>query len=151
MTAPRFRLEYIADWRDAPMAYWTHVEQDGKAWCAAERFEPPAPAPRGRLGYALLRVEVGAHDLVFSSTAQLDEMIRVLTLVPLPPSRRLARDRAGRGTAAAPAAPPLNSHWLSRLPTALKSAKARPRTVEALRAVRALAVRDGCLVAPPAG
>ncbi len=44
----------------------------------------------------------------------------------------------------------LNNHWLSRLPVLLKSAKARPRVVEALRSVRAAMVRgDGFVAAPP--
>jgi hypothetical protein len=148
MATPRHRLEYVADWRDAPMAYWVHVEQDGKAWRASGHFEPPAPLPQGRAGYAVLCVEIGKHDLVFSSPAQLDEMIRLLASSPLPTTQRLAHGRAARGTAHAVAAPPLNSHWLSRLPVALKSAKARPRVVEALQAVRAVAVRDGRFVAP---
>ena len=149
MAAPRLRLEYTADWRDAPMAYWVHVEQDGKAWRASGRFEPPAPLPHGRLGYALLCVELGAHELRFSSPAQLDEMIRVLALSPLPTTRRLAHDRAARGNVPAPPAPPLNSHWLSRLPVALKSAKARPRVVQARRDARALAVRGQRFEVPP--
>ena len=156
-SAPRTWIEYVPDWRYAPMAYWVHIEQ-GVHWRDATTFLPPAPSPHGRSGYAVLHVEIGAHVLRFSSPAQLDEAIRVLGTTPLPNVRRMAEARQ----ALVPTPPPTcraaredaavvhgtNTHWLSRLPVAIKSAKSRLRVVEALRSVRASTVRDDRLFAP---
>jgi hypothetical protein len=73
-------------------------------------------------------VEFGAHVLRFSSAEQLDECIRVLSMQPLPPSRQLSNLR---GTVLGP-----NGHWLSRLPVAIKSGKARGRVVTGLEQTR---------------
>jgi len=110
------------------MAYWVHVQKpEGLHWQAATEFDPPAPAPDGAKGYALLCVESRRFVFVFSSPAQLVEAIRVLSLKPLPTTRRLASARpGGHGP---------NSHWLSRLPASVKAPKARQRAVEDLSAV----------------
>jgi hypothetical protein len=128
--APRFWLEHVPDWRDEPMAYWTHVETEGAHFRGDTAFEPPAPAPEARLGFPVLCVESQACVLRFSSRAQLDQAISVLSLSPLPSTRRLCAQRRG---AHGP-----NSHWLSRLPAALKSPKERVRLVEDLRRVAGL-------------
>jgi hypothetical protein len=138
--APPVRIDYVHDWRDAPMAYWVHVEQGEAHWRAAEAYAPAAPMPHGKRGYAVLCVSIGPHELVFSSPAQLADAIRVLAMKPLPSTRRLSLLRAG-GKSEGGAG--LNSHWLSRLPAALKSAKGRARVVDALRAAQATMVLDG--------
>jgi hypothetical protein len=89
--------------------------------------------------------------LAFSAPAQLDEAVRVLSMTPLPTTRRLsqARQALSPGAAATPRATRErarvahgpNSHWLSRLPAALKSTKGRLRVVAALRDARAAAMR----------
>ena len=154
---PSFHFCYIADWRHLPMAYWVHVRDEADTTSACV---PPAPTPHGRQGFPVLCVAFGKHELQFSSAPQLDEAIRVLAMKPLPSTRRLSlarealappapppTNRTGRERARAIAGP--NSHWLSRLPASLKTTKARERVVAGLRAVRALAVRDGAFVVPP--
>lgn len=118
-------IEFHPTWRHAPMAYWVHVEQDGLPWSAAGHYEPPAPSPVPHKGYAVLCVPFGETVLRFSSSAQLLECIRVLSLKPLPTSRQLSNQRA---TSYGP-----NGHWLSRLPARLKSPKNRHKLVAALR------------------
>jgi len=90
---PKYWIEHIPDWRGAPMAYWVHVQPEGEHWQGASEFSPPAPAPDGAKGYPLLCVETQGFVFVFSSVAQLAEAIRVLSLKPLPTSRRLAAAR----------------------------------------------------------
>lgn len=124
-----FFFSFTEHWQHAPLAHWVHVP-DG-----AGGFTPPAPEPIPHRGYALLHVACGAHELVFSSPAQLNHCIDVLARQPLPTTRQLS---AQRGSGAGP-----NGHWLSRLPAVLKAPRQRARLVEALRAVHAAVVVDG--------
>lgn len=79
-------------------------------------------------GYLFLHVEFEAYDLQFSSPAQLDHFIEVLASKPLPTSRQLSLRRG------LPVGP--NSHWLSRLPSALKAPRKREELIRALGAIR---------------
>ena len=124
MTVPRHWTEHVANWRDEPMAYWVHVEQDGLPWREALSFDPPAPSPEGRKGFPVLCVELAGVIFRFSSQEQLAECVRVLALKPLPTTRSLS---AVRGSGAGP-----NSHWLSRLPGRVKSPKVRAQVVQKL-------------------
>lgn len=84
---------------------------------------PPIP----HKGYAVLCVPFGEMVLQFSSSEQLLECIRVLSLTPLPTSRQLSNRR---DTSKGP-----NGHWLSRLPARVKSPKNREKLVATLREV----------------
>ena len=117
----KYRFEYIADWRQAPMAYWVHIEQGDKHWLVADIFDPPPPRPISGKGYPVLCVEVRDVVLYFSSPAQLRVFVETLSMKPLPSPRRLS---ALRGTGHGP-----NSHWLSRLPAWLKTAGFRAKTL----------------------
>jgi hypothetical protein len=97
------------------MAFWVHLETPPAEWRAAPAYDPPAPKSRGRSGYPFLVIAYGPHTLEFSSQAQLAHFIEVLSKTPLPTTRALSKLR---GTSAGP-----NSHWLSRLPAALKGTK----------------------------
>lgn len=120
----RYWIEYARDWRLLPMAYWVHIEQDGLPWPTAQRFAPPAPGAVGDKGFAVLCVAIGHEVLRFSSRAQAEEFLRVMAMKPVPTSTRLARLRGPRRGP--------NTHWLSRLPAALKSPKLRDKTVRAV-------------------
>jgi hypothetical protein len=110
------------------LAFWVHVPVKG----SVTRFEPQAPEPVLHKGFVFLRVEFDAHELVFSSPAQLDHFIDVLATKPLPTSRQLS---SRRGMPVGP-----NGHWLSRLPAELKSPRKRDKLVQALQTVRASVV-----------
>jgi hypothetical protein len=117
----RFCFTLEENWQSAPMAYWVHEPSpDGGA------FEPPAPLSVANRGYPFLRFEYDVHELIFSSPAQLNHMIEVLSTKPLPTSARLS---AGRKFGP-------NGHWLSRLPAELKTPKEREKLVKHLKAVR---------------
>ena len=124
----RFRFTHESDWRDAPMAYWVHVPDPTDP----DSYTPPAPVRLSSRGFVFLRVEYGPHELVFSSPEQLEHCIAVLSTKPLPTTRALS---AKRGTGAGP-----NRHWLSRLPSELKSPAARFLLVRHLKSVYAMAV-----------
>jgi hypothetical protein len=118
------RIELRNDWRDAPLAYWVHVESPVGNWYGSTTYEPAAPKPNGKSGYPHLIVEYGRETLEFSSPEQLAHFVKVLSMNPLPTTRTLS---ALRGDGAGP-----NGHWLSRLPSALKGAKQRAQLVRAL-------------------
>jgi hypothetical protein len=120
----RHRFTWEADWRTAPMAYWVHIPVAD----ALGAFDPPAPLPVPHQGHRFLRVEFGQHELVFSSPAQFQHLIDVLSTSPLPTSRQLS---AARGDTAGP-----NSHWLSRFPADLKSPRTREALVRQLKVLR---------------
>ena len=65
-------------------------------------------------------------ELVFTSPAELDTYVDVMSRKPLPSSRALSRGF--------PMGP--NSHWLSRLPKKAKSVKHRETAVKYLREIR---------------
>jgi len=87
-------------------------------------FDPPRPA-RMRLGYPLFRVEYNGFTFSFASLNELRRCIDVLGQKNLPRPSELARRRsASRGRA--------NSHWLSRLPSTVKSWRYRQGAVDYL-------------------
>jgi hypothetical protein len=120
-----FHFTYEKDWRTAPVAFWVHLPVPG----TKDECNPPAPMAIAHFGHAFLRVEFESHELQFSSLAQLDHFIDVLSRKPLPTSRQLS---SRRGLPVGP-----NGHWLSRLPAELKSPRKREKLVQALRAIRA--------------
>ncbi len=121
---PVFRFTYEKDWRTAPVAFWVHVPVPGSTGAC----DPAAPVAIPHLGYAFLRVEFDSHELHFSALAQLDHFIEVLSRKPLPTSRQLS---SRRGLPIGP-----NGHWLSRLPSELKSPRKRGKLVNVLGAIR---------------
>lgn len=124
----RYHFTFEKDWRSAPLAFWVHVP--GKE---ADDFVPAAPPAIPHKGYAVLHVEMDGVDLQFSSPAQLDHFIDVLSTRPLPTSRLLSSKRG------LPVGP--NGHWLSRLPAKMKSPRRREKLVRLLRDVRARVTR----------
>lgn len=104
-----------------------HHQVDAESWQDASVFNPPLPGPVGGRGWAQLVVEFDGIDLWFSSAAELDHFIDVLSQNPLPSIRRMTELR---GIGFGP-----NNHWLSRLPARAKPAKYRRRLVTYLRRV----------------
>ena len=124
------RITFEKDWRSAPLAFWVHIPIEG----AIDKYEPAAPIPFPNKGYAFLRFDFEEYELQFSSLPQLEHFIKVLSLKPLPTSRRLSNQR---GSSAGP-----NGHWLSRLPAKLKSPRKREKLVAALQAVNERALKQ---------
>jgi hypothetical protein len=130
----QFHFSFVSDWKVAPGANWVHLPVPGVPGV----FMPPAPVEVPHEGYAILHVEFGTYDLVFSSRAQIDHYIDVLSKKLLPTTRQLS---AVRATGAGP-----NQHWLSRLPGSMKAPKTRSLLVGTLLAAcdfSAMSTPDG--------
>lgn len=121
---PNFHFTLEPDWRTAPLAFWVHVPVGG----SDTECVPSAPVEVLHEGFIVLHVDAIDVDLQFSSLAQLDHFIEVMSAKPLPTSRQLSEKRG------LPIGP--NGHWLSRLPAKLKAPKERAKLVRRLRAVR---------------
>lgn len=100
---------------------------------------PPSPEAIPHQGYLFLHVEFETYDLQFSALAQLDHFIDIMASKPLPTSRQLSLRRG------VPTGP--NSHWLSRLPSTLKSPRKRERLIQLLRSVRTQIISNEALEA----
>jgi hypothetical protein len=124
-----YRFEFTADWRAEPMAFWVHAAADESTWAHATSYSPAAPTAIAHRGYAVLCIEADATTLRFSSPEQLDHFIDILGRKPMPSTRRLSQLR---GADFGP-----NSHWLSRLPAALKQPKTRQQLISKLKKIRA--------------
>ena len=132
---PNFHFTFESDWRKAPLAFWAHLPVPG----TAKECIPPSPEAIPHQGYLFLHVEFETYDLQFSALAQLDHFIDVMASKPLPTSRQLSLRRG------LPIGP--NSHWLSRLPSTLKSPRKRERLIQLLRTVRSQIVSNEALEA----
>jgi len=126
-TAYHFTFE--EHWR-SPLAYWVHLPVTGKP----DAWEPPLPPYIPHKGYVFLHVEFETHELVFSSPAQLDHFIAVLSSKPLPTTSHLSSLRN------APVGP--NGHWLSRLPASLKAPRKRAKLVQVMQTLRPEVVKE---------
>jgi hypothetical protein len=120
----KFHFTFEADWRSAPGAFWVHVPVESEPGMLV----PAAPISVPHKGFAVLHVEFEAFDLLFSSSAQIEHYIEILSKSALPTSRQLSE---ARGNNVGP-----NQHWLSRLSGELKSPRKRPALVKALLAAK---------------
>ena len=122
----RHWIDYHDTRPQLPMTYWVHREPaNGKPWYEATEFDPPRePLVAGR-GYPVFHVEVDGFTFSFSSRAEIEECIRVLSQRHMPRALDLANARDG--------ASGLNTHWLSRLPARVKSWKYREKATRYLR------------------
>lgn len=126
----KFHFTYASDWRNAPGAFWVHRPVEEKP----DTYAPPAPLPVPHKGFPVLHVQFEKYELLFSSMAQLEHYIEILSQAALPTSRRLAE---ATGLRSGP-----NQHWLSRLPGELKSPKNRQPLVKVLGAAKLFAAAN---------
>jgi hypothetical protein len=119
---------YLPAYEPTPLSFWVHRHLDADAWMNASQFDPPLPRPVPGQGWAQLVVEFDGVTVRFSSSAELNHFVDVLSRNPLPTTKRLAELR---GTTLGP-----NSHWLSRLPARAKPRDFRERLIAYLERVR---------------
>jgi hypothetical protein len=101
-------ITYSPTQQFGPMAFWVHIETDGKSWYGADTFDPPLPAVVPGRGYALYYVEFDSALLWFSSLDEIRVCIETLSQKALPSNTVLSQKRgAGYGP---------SRHWLNRIP-----------------------------------
>lgn len=130
----RFWIEYSSTWTSGPMSFWVHKHLDGDSWARATQFAPPLPKPLPGRGYSTYFVEFRDVRLRFASTDEIRACVDTLERRVLPTTRALS---AVRGTELGP-----NSHWLSRLPSALKPWRTRQVLTAYLRTILAELAAD---------
>jgi hypothetical protein len=114
-------IEYTSGWVETPLTYWVHGdgrEQGG--------HPPPEPWPVPGRGYPQLHVEFDDYIFVFSSFAEFEYCMSVLS-APLLPSTRTETLRRGRAR---------GTHWLDAMPDWTKPWRYRERAVRYLRRAR---------------
>lgn len=121
----RFWIEYQTTEPVLPMTFWVHRATDGEQiWRVAEGFSPPRQEPIPGRGYPVFHVEFDGFTFVFASIEEIEECVATLSQKLLPRSLDLSRKRE---VASGP-----NSHWLSKLPSKVKSWRYREKAVPVL-------------------
>ena len=126
----RHWIEYHDRWQDSPLSFWVHTGQDSTAASEGPISAPPKPGPVPGKGYATLHVECDGFVFQFSSLAEVDHCIDVISQRNLPSTIRL--------TKAGPGGKGPNGHWLSRLPANVKPWSYRERAIRRISAAREL-------------
>jgi len=120
------KLIYTESRKISPVSYWVHygMDEHDRPYSQCDDYTPPFPPKDPVKGYPYLLVTVIGFELEFASSLELDHCIEILMQRNLPTTTYLSEQR---GTGQGP-----NSHWLSRLPSELKSWSKRERIVAAL-------------------
>ncbi len=122
----RHYVTYTERWEPSPMWYWVHRPADGNPPYRSTTFEPPLPGPVPGKGYPRYHVEIDGFTFTFASLHELDACAELLSRKHLPSTYRLTRDSvSGPG-----------SHWLSKLPSNVKSWRYREKATEYMRRAR---------------
>ena len=121
----KYWIEYSRDFTRSPITFWVHKEVGEGPWYQSTDFDPPLPGPVPGKGFANYFVECDGFVFQFSSLAEMNEAIEVLSLKNLPTDRQLSECR---GTVKGP-----NSHWLSRLPGSVKPWRYREKAIKVLK------------------
>ncbi|SFM71342.1 hypothetical protein [Marinobacter zhejiangensis] len=121
----KYWVEYVKEYRPSPASLVVHRPLDCEHWSGATKFDPPLPQPEVGKGYPVSKVEAKGYELSFSSMEEVEHCIDVLSQKNLPTTRSLAEESwLGQGYQ--------HLHWLTKLPSALKSYKERQKIVRLL-------------------
>jgi len=120
-----FEIIYTDARQFSPVSYWVHcdAENSGLAYQQNTVFRPPFPNKDPVKGYPSLVVKVHGFEFRFASKLEIEHCIDVLKQKNLKTTHQLS---AMRASDIGP-----NTHWLSRLPSRLKSWKKREKLVSA--------------------
>lgn len=128
-------IVYHDEYSPSPMSNCVHRPPKKKhrhefAWFQEferNEYSPPLPGPVPGCGYPVLHVEFDDVVLRFSSLAELDRMIDVLSRRKLPTTYEAQREEHSEGDGVN------NTHWLSRLPASVLSFRTREKLVAYLK------------------
>ena len=109
----KWRIEYKKKYTPTPLSFWVHRNLDDNIWLKATKFDPPLPKGIPCKGFPMLVVNALGVELEFSSVEEAEHFLEVIRKKNMPNSMQLSN---ARNTRCGP-----NSHWLSRLPSSLKS------------------------------
>lgn len=120
-----YKISYTAEQQYSPMTFWVHeTGNDGGT--------PPPPLPVRRFdGYPYITVEFDGFTFEFASLHEMRHLIQVFEKKVLPQTRYPENHPINRNGDRAYA----NRHWLSRLPSKVKSEKFRNKTALYLRKI----------------
>ena len=117
----KFKIMFNQDYQPSPMTFWVHHDINSEVWLYASKYEPVLPSAIFSKGFPMLIVDALGHELMFSSIQEIEHFLEVVNKKNMPTSTSLARKR--------PMSTGLNNHWLSRLPSKLKSWRNRQKYI----------------------
>jgi hypothetical protein len=128
-------IVYHDEYTPSPMSFWIHRMPKKRRRHELEWFQeyerseydPPLPGPVAGRGFPVLHTEFDDIVLRFSSLAELDRLIDVLSRRKLPTTYEAQREELSNGNGVN------NTHWLSRLPASVLSLRVREKLVAYLK------------------
>ncbi len=126
----KYWKEYLEEYRQSPLSSEVHRPVNSDIWLYATEYDPPLPKAEAGQGYTLYKIEVKGRELQFSSLQEIERCIQVLSKRNLPTTYQLSQQSWCKGWQ--------HTHWLTKFPGALKSAKTRMRIVTLLNKVKVL-------------
>lgn len=111
-------ITYSNTWKDSPLAYWVHIPEEGEFYDEGRSYLPKAPNKEVE-GFPIHNFECDGFIFEFSSSAQIEHFLDVISKKVMPTSIELSKKRK---SSLGP-----NRHWLSRLPGKTKSFKFRKK------------------------
>lgn len=117
-------ITYSETWKNSPLAFWVHKPIEGEFYEKETEFTPKSPKKELE-GFPIYHFELNGFVFEFSSKAQIEHFIEVLSQKVMPTSKQLSIQR---GTTLGP-----NRHWLSRLTAKTKSFKYREKLINYIK------------------
>jgi hypothetical protein len=117
----KWRIEFNSNYTKTPLSFWVHKNLDNDIWDYSKIFDPELPKSIPCKGYPFLIVLVFGVELHFASVAEVEHFLEIIKLKNMPTTTQLSRKRT---ESYGP-----NNHWLSRLPSHLKSWTKREKII----------------------
>lgn len=117
----KWRIEYRPRYTKTPLSFWVHRHLDHDVWHYATQFEPELPKAIPGKGYPLLVVNTLGIELEFASVPEVEHFLEVIGRKNMPTTQRLSMQRSNNYGP--------NRHWLSRLPSSMKSWSKREKII----------------------
>lgn len=121
----KWKIVYTEEYRPSPLSFWVHRHLDNDLWSLASEFDPGLPKAIPLKGFPVLLVDALGIELRFSSIAEVEHFLEVISMKNMPTPLQLTKLRnASYGP---------NGHWLSRLPAKLKPWSKREKVIPIIK------------------